>query len=129
MIRRPPRSTLFPYTTLFRSHCDPHLNGILLARPTTNGERSSNGAFRIVLVRDGRTKKCHDRIADELLHRATEPLELASQALVVRTEDRLDVFGIELLRARREADEVGEQDCHHLALAPTLRGQPRRSTV
>src|SRR2546422_4547905 len=23
MIRRPPRSTLFPYTTLFRSHCPP----------------------------------------------------------------------------------------------------------
>src|SRR5256886_9253149 len=25
MIRRPPRSTLFPYTTLFRSHHDPEL--------------------------------------------------------------------------------------------------------
>src|SRR5438445_5299413 len=25
MIRRPPRSTLFPYTTLFRSHVDPPL--------------------------------------------------------------------------------------------------------
>src|SRR2546428_9229726 len=24
MIRRPPRSTLFPYTTLFRSHCRSH---------------------------------------------------------------------------------------------------------
>src|SRR2546427_3140240 len=24
MIRRPPRSTLFPYTTLFRSHCQSH---------------------------------------------------------------------------------------------------------
>src|SRR2546427_8487303 len=24
MIRRPPRSTLFPYTTLFRSHADAH---------------------------------------------------------------------------------------------------------
>src|SRR2546425_1277216 len=24
MIRRPPRSTLFPYTTLFRSHALPH---------------------------------------------------------------------------------------------------------
>src|SRR5260370_23487966 len=24
MIRRPPRSTLFPYTTLFRSQCPPH---------------------------------------------------------------------------------------------------------
>src|SRR2546426_11682644 len=26
MIRRPPRSTLFPYTTLFRSHAAAHLN-------------------------------------------------------------------------------------------------------
>src|SRR2546427_9599735 len=28
MIRRPPRSTLFPYTTLFRSHALDHLNQI-----------------------------------------------------------------------------------------------------
>src|SRR2546429_3469319 len=27
MIRRPPRSTLFPYTTLFRSHPEPFLQG------------------------------------------------------------------------------------------------------
>src|SRR2546427_7594549 len=27
MIRRPPRSTLFPYTTLFRSPCWSHLKG------------------------------------------------------------------------------------------------------
>src|SRR5256885_11925746 len=27
MIRRPPRSTLFPYTTLFRSHTPPRLSG------------------------------------------------------------------------------------------------------
>src|SRR2546430_11164915 len=26
MIRRPPRSTLFPYTTLFRSECEHHEN-------------------------------------------------------------------------------------------------------
>src|SRR3712207_7116816 len=29
MIRRPPRSTLFPYTTLFRSHQSLHLVGAL----------------------------------------------------------------------------------------------------
>src|SRR2546426_1206552 len=29
MIRRPPRSTLFPYTTLFRSHADPPLGAPL----------------------------------------------------------------------------------------------------
>src|SRR2546429_2066152 len=32
MIRRPPRSTLFPYTTLFRSH-DPGLPGSAVLRP------------------------------------------------------------------------------------------------
>src|SRR2546425_3435829 len=34
MIRRPPRSTLFPYTTLFRSHAERHL----LARPQLTRE-------------------------------------------------------------------------------------------
>src|SRR3712207_8479760 len=34
MIRRPPRSTLFPYTTLFRSVCPLPLKGILQARKT-----------------------------------------------------------------------------------------------
>src|SRR3712207_7860001 len=35
MIRRPPRSTLFPYTTLFRSllHVDAHLAGHLVVEP------------------------------------------------------------------------------------------------
>src|SRR2546429_6977859 len=39
MIRRPPRSTLFPYTTLFRSNSDPHIRfasfGRLLAYNAT----------------------------------------------------------------------------------------------
>src|SRR3712207_7466432 len=30
MIRRPPRSTLFPYTTLFRSHPFPYISGLSL---------------------------------------------------------------------------------------------------
>src|SRR5256885_9892456 len=34
MIRRPPRSTLFPYTTLFRSN---KLHGEALPRPATSG--------------------------------------------------------------------------------------------
>src|SRR5947208_7596650 len=37
MIRRPPRSTLFPYTTLFRSHdvvaVDQELHGLIAERP------------------------------------------------------------------------------------------------
>src|SRR3989442_6258593 len=38
MIRRPPRSTLFPYTTLFRSHVEPGLAG------AGEGSRSGSGA-------------------------------------------------------------------------------------
>src|SRR5258708_14284224 len=34
MIRRPPRSTLFPYTTLFRSRQPSELRGILCIRQT-----------------------------------------------------------------------------------------------
>src|SRR5256886_17184065 len=38
MIRRPPRSTLFPYTTLFRSRRDRHeREGCALARPESAG--------------------------------------------------------------------------------------------
>src|SRR2546430_8403455 len=36
MIRRPPRSTLFPYTTLFRSHSNPSV------RPLPNPPMSNN---------------------------------------------------------------------------------------
>src|SRR3712207_7732254 len=44
MIRRPPRSTLFPYTTLFRSRGalrlpPPRLRGRLLAQPAPEGRR------------------------------------------------------------------------------------------
>src|SRR5260221_1343637 len=47
MIRRPPRSTLFPYTTLFRSHPDAgHPGGV------TSSDRRSSGlcVARIVWV-------------------------------------------------------------------------------
>src|SRR2546427_8013801 len=41
MIRRPPRSTLFPYTTLFRS---PHESRRRFARPTPKRESASSMA-------------------------------------------------------------------------------------
>src|SRR2546429_2088940 len=39
MIRRPPRSTLFPYTTLFRSHPGYRLDRKQLGRDTGDGPR------------------------------------------------------------------------------------------
>jgi hypothetical protein len=45
-------------------------------------------------------------------------LELGAQARVIRPEDRLDVLRVELLRACREADEVGEQHGDDFPLLP-----------
>src|SRR5256885_3784070 len=44
MIRRPPRSTLFPYTTLFRSHGEPgQANGLLAEVAQVGVERFRPG--------------------------------------------------------------------------------------
>src|SRR3712207_6885222 len=68
MIRRPPRSTLFPYTTLFRSRRR-RLGGVVMAllspedharvtAAVTAAERSSDG--EIVTVVAGRSDSYHD---------------------------------------------------------------------
>src|SRR2546422_6295978 len=44
MIRRPPRSTLFPYTTLFRSRHPPVIRGTSTALPTSSS--ASTGSSR-----------------------------------------------------------------------------------
>src|SRR3712207_6955550 len=50
MIRRPPRSTLFPYTTLFRSHAD-----------------ASSGPFVHITLRVRAQRLCRRRRLKELL--------------------------------------------------------------
>src|SRR3989449_8426723 len=49
MIRRPPRSTLFPYTTLFRSRCRPGSGDARLVRVSAAGTGARVGR---VAVRD-----------------------------------------------------------------------------
>src|SRR2546430_10263874 len=45
MIRRPPRSTLFPYTTLFRSNADEHADKIDINADATALGRGILGVF------------------------------------------------------------------------------------
>src|SRR3712207_1855502 len=62
MIRRPPRSTLFPYTTLFRSH------GRQLARLVGVPEDDLAGFERLLLRIGGRrAAPLHRRLADAVL--------------------------------------------------------------
>src|SRR2546425_9086330 len=44
MIRRPPRSTLFPYTTLFRSQITPIATTVTIARNTITGSLTYQGS-------------------------------------------------------------------------------------
>src|SRR2546430_12459007 len=43
MIRRPPRSTLFPYTTLFRSRTEPGDQGVCSVRQNLDGRLEAFG--------------------------------------------------------------------------------------
>ena len=99
---------------------DPQLE-LLLEREVADRERRADGALGIVLVGGRRAEERHHRVADELLDRAAVALELGADALVVRAEERLDVLGVERLRACGEADEVAEDDRDDLALAPCAR--------
>src|SRR5947208_12380764 len=55
MIRRPPRSTLFPYTTLFRSHLARHLG----VPPLVGVEQAV--AVQVPTERDGRRARLEPR--------------------------------------------------------------------
>jgi hypothetical protein len=119
--RRPCLAELRPcvdgHERLARVHSHANLELAVLGDPVTDRERRAHRALWVVLVRDRRAEHRHDRIADELLHCAAALLELRPQALVVRTQDRFDVFWVERLGARGEADEVGEEDRDDLPLA------------
>src|SRR3712207_7194170 len=63
MIRRPPRSTLFPYTTLFRSYIFQH-------NPTPIGFETGKGNAYVTPLRD----KVHGRVY-RVVHEASKTAE------------------------------------------------------
>src|SRR3712207_7252263 len=82
MIRRPPRSTLFPYTTLFRSHARSHPPGVLgeaATDPTVAHHHDRLPADKQVRVRE----QAHDGGVT----RAVAVVEEVLHAGVVRSEE------------------------------------------
>src|SRR5438093_4265347 len=69
MIRRPPRSTLFPYTTLFRSH---HRRGVVIDRAHSDNERAVGRANQLAAKGGGRPREGDGRKADHHLSRSEE---------------------------------------------------------
>src|SRR5260221_5275798 len=97
MIRRPPRSTLFPYTTLFRS-----LRQCLLALPVPGGA-GRGGAVALGLRSEEHTSELQSH-SDLVCRLLLEKKEVLIKHLVTYgpTADRVDV-------AVQHIDELGER--------------------
>src|SRR2546425_2391901 len=65
MIRRPPRSTLFPYTTLFRSHAAAGLGMLARSVPTTSQRPSFVRASSIGTTTVHDVERCSSTRSEE----------------------------------------------------------------
>src|SRR2546421_6495425 len=97
MIRRPPRSTLFPYTTLFRSRA------AAAARPRRTGARPHLGPDRAVLAVVGGGLDDDRRAVDpgQLLPPATPPCR--SEEHTSELQSRSDLVCRLLLEKKKNA--------------------------
>src|SRR5947207_6288141 len=102
MIRRPPRSTLFPYTTLFRS---PHLQPPrgLVCGPCGTRKRAAAGARGGRLARPARSRTRKDR----------KSTRLNSSHTVIS-------YAVFCLKKKREAGESEVRECLSYASEDTI---------
>src|ERR1035438_6533768 len=130
MIRRPPRSTLFPYTTLFRSgylvadHVDPgHVEETF--RPEPVARPVAEGMIRVIVLHQVPDQQYAVRVAPFLLRlekvlgkRArTGVNEIEARHAPARTEvvpqrrePRADIVPFELLKVRGECGRPRHRD-------------------
>src|SRR3712207_9309981 len=104
MIRRPPRSTLFPYTTLFRSLHD--VSGVLLLLDLLRDKPLQEGLARVIVLPDGQPVEVVYHGCDLLL-----VFECPLEHLQRRAEldDRL-IHGLQNYPATTVEDKVVELD-------------------
>src|SRR3989441_7756137 len=106
MIRRPPRSTLFPYTTLFRSHATDVLDEPTQAR---RGERARPRPRQVLALeeerRDGAQRNGSQRVTPSA-RRAPSPLEdLGNVLAIMAGADAVDEAPRGLVRRERLVGE------------------------
>ncbi len=76
-------------------------------------DRSPERAILVVLLRDRQAEDRHDRVADELVEQPALLRDAVDHAREVVVEQRHGWVRSELLRQRREAADVGEEDCRN----------------
>ncbi len=92
--------------------------------------RRAHGADRVVLVEVRDAEDGDDRVADELLDRASVPLDGTAHLVVVPGDDLAERFGVQRLAELGGAGQVAEDDGHELAgLRRRVDVQPRSARV
>src|SRR2546422_5665350 len=84
MIRRPPRSTLFPYTTLFRSHPLDHIQSIL-AKSFAQYQMNAQAAHL-----EHRIEKLHAKRSEEHTSELQSRLHLVCRLLLEKKKRQLN---------------------------------------
>ncbi len=92
-------------------------------------ERRPDGTLRIVLMSHRRAEDTQDGVADELVDRSAEVLDHALEQRVIHAEHRLHVFGIGVVRALGEPDQIAEQHGDELPLFAAGPGLERRTAL
>src|SRR5256885_3964927 len=124
MIRRPPRSTLFPYTTLFRSRRDPGF-----AEPTDNPSTDRAQSRRRLPVPARRTH--FDHRGKALLHcrRHRRQIRLDRKSTRLNSSHLVISYAVFCLKKKKAVPERIPTDTGaNLALYRTLLADPRGVT-
>src|SRR2546422_9523572 len=101
MIRRPPRSTLFPYTTLFRSHALDHVDEDHGARELFLGEALGGGGAYVTGADDGDFVEHVGGLPVAVHARRIAQIRILDVRHVVPRYDR-DVLGFHIVHAPEE---------------------------
>src|SRR3712207_1924495 len=105
MIRRPPRSTLFPYTTLFRSRRrDPGMSAVVTVDPATGERLAGYPAFSVADVDAALDQAAAAQAGWSARPFAERALLLRRAAQVLRT----DAAGLALLVTREMGKPLAE---------------------
>ena len=87
-----------------------------LLQPDAHVPGGVERSVRVVAVGHRQAEHGHDRVADELLHRAARALDLGPHTAQVGVDHLLQTLSVEALSEGRRADQVGEQDRYDLPL-------------
>src|SRR5207249_10031475 len=100
MIRRPPRSTLFPYTTLFRSHTHPRRRNCVSGSPCNRGVgRAASGPSPPARRLEQHYPACSDRDRKSTRLNSSH-VSISYAVFCLKKKKKIDL--IELLQLRTE---------------------------